>query len=148
MQFYKARFDLAADDLATANHLATTDAYVTDNDAYVVIWLYLARMRIGTSAQDDFAQQAKALPADKWPMPVINFYLGNLKAAELTAAAANADPKTQSNQQCEASFYLGEWFLLHKDVEQAKKLLLNAQASCPKDFFEYQGSVAELKRLQ
>jgi|SRR5208282_3676153 len=142
-QFYQARFDMAADDIAAANQLAP-------NNADIVVWLYLTRTRSGKSAQDDLAQKAKALPADKWPAQVINLYLGNLKPEALAAATASPDPKTQAKQQCEASLFLGEWYLINHDTEQAKKLLRKAQADCPKDldFLEYKAADNELKRLQ
>ncbi len=142
-QFYKAQFAMAADDFAAANQLVP-------NNTDTVVLLYLTRTRSGQNAQDDLAQKAKALPVDKWPAQVINLYLGNLNPEALASAAASPDPKTQAKQQCEASFYLGEWFLINHDTDRAKIQLRNAQADCPKDldFLEYKAADNELKRLQ
>jgi len=140
-KFYQSRFDLAAADFTSANRLAP-------NDAYTVIWLYLARTHSGTNARDDLAHNAKLLPADKWPMPVISLYLGTLKPGDLAVAAANPDPKTQKNQQCDVRLFLGEWYLLQNNVGLAKKLLRDAQADCPKNLGEDQLAAIELKHLQ
>jgi hypothetical protein len=49
--------------------------------------------------------------------------------------------------RCEAQFYIGEWYLLRGEKEPATKALRAAADTCPRDFIEYSGAVAELKRL-
>ena len=50
-------------------------------------------------------------------------------------------------ERCEAQFYLGQWHLLRDDRANSIKALRNAVKSCPKNFVEYTGALAELKRL-
>jgi rhomboid protease GluP len=76
-----------------------------------------------------------------WPYAVIDFYLGQRSLDEMRAAAANP------NDKCESAFYAGEWQLLRNNQAEAKALLQVAVDTCPKTFVEYEGAVAELKRI-
>jgi rhomboid protease GluP len=77
-----------------------------------------------------------------WPFPVIEFYLGNRSAAEMMSAASTP------SEQCEAQFYLGERHLLRGNRAAATTHLRVAASTCPKNFYEYHGATAELKRIQ
>jgi lipoprotein NlpI len=59
----------------------------------------------------------------------------------MAAAAAGAE------ERCEAQFYLGEWRLARGDRAKAKEALEAAKATCPASFYEYDGAVAELGRI-
>jgi rhomboid protease GluP len=50
--------------------------------------------------------------------------------------------------KCEAEFYIGEWHLLRGNNADARSALQAAADTCPKGFVEYDGAVAELKRLR
>jgi len=50
-------------------------------------------------------------------------------------------------ERCEAQYYLGQWLLLRDDRANSIEALRNAVKTCPKDFVEYAGALAELKRL-
>ena len=92
-------------------------------------------------------QDAKAFPADNWPSPVIDFLSGRSTNDRLMSASASAEPGIQKARRCGASFYLGEWHLIQKNSKQAKLLFREDQKLCPKTFAEYDGAVAELRRL-
>jgi rhomboid protease GluP len=55
---------------------------------------------------------------------------------------------TKPNEVCDAQFYLGEWKLLHGDRTAAIAALRIAANTCPDAFYEYDGAVAELRRLK
>jgi tetratricopeptide (TPR) repeat protein len=84
---------------------------------------------------------AAHLNREAWPFPVIEFYLGNRSEAEMMSAASTPD------EQCEAQFYLGEWHLLRGKRAAATASLRIAVNTCPKNFYEYDGALAELTRL-
>ena len=114
-------------------------------DPYTVIMIYFARLRLGdTSAAQKLTKGASRV-TDKaaWPWPVIEVLEGKRAAAEVlaTAKAASAD------QECAASFYLGEWYAVSKDKDQAEPLLRKAVADCPHDFVERQSANFALPRL-
>lgn len=117
---------------------------------YASIWLYLAQARQGKGEGDlaALAASAKREPANKWPEPVMRYYLGGVSDAELLAAAVSpADSKQKTDQECEAVFYIGERAMLRGDAAQARPRFERARTICPKDFNEYTAAVGELKRL-
>jgi tetratricopeptide (TPR) repeat protein len=115
---------------------------VDGTDAYPILWLYLARARIGKQdAKSDLEHSAAGLNPSQWPYPVIDLFLEQRTPEALVAAAEKPE------EQCEAQYYLGQWHLVRGESANAMKALRNAVASCPKTFIEYAGAVAELKRL-
>ena len=111
------------------------------DDAYPMLWRFLARGRHGESGAVELAANAERLKTKDWPYPVIEFYLGKRSSAEMLAATGKRD------ERCEAQFYLGEWHLLRSDPTAAAAALRNAAATCPKNFSEYDGAIFELKQL-
>jgi lipoprotein NlpI len=132
--FYEADFPAAATDMKRWNELK--------EGAYPMLWRYLARARGGNvGGAEELAANAARLKAKEWPYPVIEFYLGKRSAAEMSAVAAKPE------ERCEAQFYLGEWYLLRGNGAGAAGALRTAADTCPKAFYEYEGAIAELKRL-
>jgi lipoprotein NlpI len=81
------------------------------------------------------------LKSKEWPYAVIELYLGN-RSPEATLSVA-----TKDDERCEAEFYIGEWHLLRDNRTEATIALKVAADTCPKNFIEHIGAVAELKRL-
>jgi tetratricopeptide (TPR) repeat protein len=131
--FYNGDFERAAADLLRANELK--------EDAYALLWRYLARGRMGQDGTAELSANATRLKTKDWPYAVIEFYLGLLSLVEMQAAAGNP------NDKCESAFYAGEWKLLHRDEADAKASLQLAADTCPKALVEYDGAISELKRL-
>jgi tetratricopeptide (TPR) repeat protein len=131
--FYMGDFAAAAADLLHANDLA--------DNAYAMLWRYLARGHLKQDGAPELGVNAARLKNKDWPYAVIDFYLGRRSLAEMRAAAGKPDEK------CGAEFYIGEWHLLRGSKANARAALLAAADTCPKTFIEYIGAVAELKRL-
>ena len=142
LSFYSAQFDAAQADLAQA-------ASLLRSDPYVAIWLYLAQARAGPaeSAARQLSDNATGADPAAWPAPVIGLYLGRGDAGSVFKAAQQGEARAQSDQQCEAAFYVGEWHLLHAEKAQALRLFEDAQRNCRKSFSESGGARAELDRL-
>jgi len=109
--------------------------------AYPMLWRFLSRGRAGEPGETELASGAVQITPDKWPYPVIEFYLGKRSAPQMLAAATNPD------ENCEAQFYLGEWHLLRGNRAAAVTALRLAVNTCPKTFYEYDQAVVELKRM-
>jgi lipoprotein NlpI len=111
--------------------------------AYQILWLYLARARIGgQDIKRNLQENAAGLNPAEWPFPVIELFLGRRTPADMVAAAIKPD------ELCEAQFYLGQWYLLRDERVASIEALRKAVETCPRDFNEYAGAVAELKRLE
>jgi hypothetical protein len=83
---------------------------------------------------------AAGLKPAVWPYPVIELFLDRRTPADMLAAATKPE-------ECEAQYYLGEWHLLRDERAASIEALRKSVETCPKQFIEFAGAVAELKRL-
>ena len=116
------------------------------NDVYVALWLDIANKRSKSASR--LAKATTQSDLSKWPGPIIRFYLGKMKPADLLAAAESPDLATKKAQICEANFYSGELALQQRNKDHAIELFRLAAADCPKSFLEYGSANAELKALR
>ncbi len=120
-----------------------------DHNNYTALWLYLARKRDEMiNAEETLDAETRTSRGGAWPAPVIVLYLGRTDPGSVVAASTDPDARKQSEQRCEANFYLAQWHLLRGERERALPLLKEAQSGCPRDFLEHEGATAELRRLQ
>ena len=134
LYFYMGDFAATAADLLRANDLA--------DNAYAMLWRYLARGRLKQDGAPELGVNAARLKNKDWPYAVIDIYLGRRSLAEMRAAAEKPGDK------CEAEFFIGEWHLLRGNNADGRAALQVAADTCPKTFDEYAGAVAELKRAR
>jgi hypothetical protein len=120
---------------------------------------FLALHRSGQvkEAQAFLAGVAAGLTDLKWAGPVVQFYAGKLSEEDVLKAAANADPKTDKEQRCEAYYYLAMAYLLKLGPVQgdgpaaaakAKDYLEQCVATGVTNFVEYRAAKAELERMK
>jgi lipoprotein NlpI/RsiW-degrading membrane proteinase PrsW (M82 family) len=133
LRFYQQNVAGAVDDLARASAVSSFP--------YAAMWLFLARARMGIDGRQDFVAHTRRWPHETWPSPVIQHLLGNISATEARADAANDD------QRCEADFYNGELLLGRGERAPALAAFHLAVSECPAGFVEYEGALAELRRL-
>jgi lipoprotein NlpI len=139
-RFYSGDFQRAVLDLE--------QAMKSEPNEYTALWLYLARKRRGADDAEEILDRDTRATRGGWPSPLIVLFLGRTDANSVLAASTDADPKRQRDQRCEAQFYIAHWHLLRNERERALALLKEAQDGCPKEFLEYEGALAELRRLQ
>jgi len=139
--FYLGNFAQAAADLQRGLSLDSTNAYV-------VIWLHMARQRLKQDDSADFVSHLAATDTTRWPAPVARYFLGTLSADSLRTLAVESNSDVQKDQRCAAAFYIGEATLLRGQRNEAAPLFQETRASCPKDWTEYMAASAELQRLR
>lgn len=135
------KFAGAADDFAQV-------VTIEPQNGYVVLWLELSRARAGTLDPKVGAHDIDQLESRDWPAPLIKLFVGEAKQEDMAAAALRGDSKAVPNQQCEANFYVAEWWLAHQDAASAKPLLEAAAQNCPKNFVEYNEARFELSQFK
>ena len=133
LRYLRGEFPAAIADLLQANG--------REASAYDALWLYLARSRGGQDGRNELIFWASRLPRDAWPFPLIELFVGARSGPSALGAAANSD------QLCEADFYIGEWLLLHGQDQPAIAGLRRAAGTCPRSFIEKNAADAELDRL-
>ena len=139
--FYSANYARAVEEFEKAYKLEPND--------YSALWLYLARKRGSVAGAEDMLDQStRAGQRGGWPSAVIALYLGRTDLQSVMNAATDSDPARQRDQRCEANFYVAHWYLFKNQTEPALPLLQDAERNCLKHFLEYEGTLAELRRLQ
>lgn len=131
--FYQGDFSPAQQDFAQIS------AY-----PYPALWLYLAQARAGQEARSALANDTAKVDLKVWPGPVISYFLGNVSADEVLAAAKDPNPQKDREQHCEAYFYLAEQALAAGKQADANRLFRSTLDTRITTFVEYNGAKAEL----
>ena len=139
--FNTGRFAIAAGDFEHS-------LYINAAQVYGVLWLHLARARSNRDDTEELAGNAAKVDLKTWPGPVLAYYLKRIDANDVMAAARTGDAKTQREQGCEASLYVGEDAVLRQNTDEATRLLRQARETCPPNSVEYTTAEVELKRLE
>jgi lipoprotein NlpI len=135
------QFAGAADDFA---HVVELEP----ENGFAVLWLELSRARGGALDPKVGEHDLHELDSNDWPAPLIKLFLGDAKPENISTAALHGDADKVINQQCEADFYIAEWWLARNDTASAKPLLESAYQKCPKNFIEYAEARFELGTLK
>ncbi len=139
--FYQSEFARAAIDLETA--------FNARPNVYTALWLYLARKRGGASDADDLLERETRRIRAGWPSAVIALYMGRTDVNSVVAGTATAETTARRREmRCEADFYIAQAHLNKGERAPAQTLLQGVQRDCPKNLLEYEGTVAELRRLK
>lgn len=110
---------------------------------YVPIWRYI----VSASDSDGKTALLSAIEnaQDKsWPYPVAEMLSGKITPQDLIKSAESGDTGIQEDQYCEAYFYIGQKYLLEKDVEKAKAFFRKCVDLGVIPYMEYNYSLHEL----
>lgn len=141
VQWAKGNFAAAADDYEAAIKL-------DPKFEYGALWLAMMRARAGDAQNQRAIGELTSMEPRDWPAPVFDLYLGKSKPDDVMAAAAKGTADDVTNHQCEANFYVAEYWLARGQIDTAKPLLEKAKANCPKTFYEFEFAEDELKYLR
>jgi lipoprotein NlpI len=109
-------------------------------NAYFVLWTAVTALRTGGLEPARFNALA-ASSGGGWPRPLIELFAGRASPQDAWRAAINSD------QKCEANFYIGQWQLARGDRFSARALFQTAAAQCPRDYIAFDAAQRELRRL-
>jgi tetratricopeptide (TPR) repeat protein len=131
--YYIGQYSLAGDDLRRSADLRT--------HSYSVIYLYLARARMGQLSTVELEGDAARLTAKGWPLPVIEMLAGKRTTEAVLQAARGA------SEQCDAHYFGAQYHLLRDNAGEHAAGLRSAAQVCPSSDYEFMGVRAELSRL-
>ncbi len=120
-------------------------ARLDPKSAYPDLWREIVGKRNGQPGQ--LAEAATQRDMTKWPAPIVNRFLGTLTPEQVLNAVDDSDQRKRKGQMCEANFYTAEFILQRGSREDARRLLEQAAADCPKTFVESQAASFELRAL-
>lgn len=110
-------------------------------DRYSMLWRFFIQARLQQDGRPELSVYNFMTESQEWPNPVLEFYLGKRTLEQLRAVADTKD------KICEVDFYSAQLLVAQAQPMTAKPLLEAAVTGCPKNFIEYDGAIAELKRL-
>jgi lipoprotein NlpI len=136
---------------ALADYRGFCELSVSGQD-YPRLFIWLIRSRLGekdavNKELSDYLGKRPSAASGDWVSKVAGHLLGNIAEADLFAAAASPDAKTDSGQRCEAWFYAGMKKLFDGDKKTAANYFQKCLATDQKDFNEFQLAQSELKAL-
>ncbi len=138
--FYASDFTRAAADLDAA--------LAAKPNIYVALWLFLARRRGGDDSAGDLLERETRRLRGGWPTPLIALFMGRTDVASINIAANASDPAQRRDILCEADFYVAQAHLIKGERKPAQALLQRVLGNCPRNLLEYEGALAETRRLR
>ena len=88
-------------------------------DAGYLIWLYIAQARSGDDGLSTLAENAARLDFEEWIEQVISMYLGKIDPETVANAARKITKREELMEKCRMLFYVGQYYLIHGDVDKA-----------------------------
>ena len=131
--FYIGQYANAADDLRRSADLRS--------HSYSVIYLYLARARLGQMSTSELETDAAKLKSKGWPFPVIEMLAGKRTTAAVLQAARG------TSEICDAHYFAAQFHHLRDIPGEYAAGLGRAAEVCPNSDYEFMGVRAELSRL-
>jgi lipoprotein NlpI len=137
---YAGHKPAAADDFATVVRLQPSSAYA-------VIWLHIARARMGQDDRQELNANARQIDRMRWPGPLVDLYLGSRELNDLLASvdAIRGSPD-QRKQACDARFYGAEFLFEKGNGVAARRLWQQAASDCPQGTGEQNAAQIEVNR--
>ena len=136
----------AGDYRAAADTLADFMNYQQE-EPFGLLWLHLAKRRLGEDDAAALETQAQRLDPRRWPTLIVRYYQGKVPAEALQTATADPDPKEAAARKCDVDYFTGEALLLDGKTDAARQHIEHAIATCPKDEISLVGARAELGRM-
>jgi lipoprotein NlpI len=119
--------------------------------AALYVWFYRARLGARSDATTElraFLARRAGEHADRWPMPIARFLMGQLGEAGLIQSADGAGALTAKARECEAYFFEGAVRLLNQDKAGATSAFNRSVETHESANSEYASALAELRRLK
>jgi tetratricopeptide (TPR) repeat protein len=115
-------------------------------DARAVVWLHLARERLGTDDQAELQANSAKLDRAAWPAPAVGFIAGKMTDDDLIAAAAKGDSAAKPARTCDALIVLAQDDLSKGRKTEGVLRLQRAEQICAPDTSESHLARADLVR--
>jgi lipoprotein NlpI len=151
LHFILGHYAESASDLERALQFYESESKLSDRfnetAAYAVVWLHVAKMRLGQNDSVEFASRSARIDSVAWPRPVVSFFTGKMTADQLVANTANAEERLRNDQRCGAEFFAGQVAMAKKQTAEARKRFEATKTFCSKRYVEHMVAEAELGRL-
>lgn len=121
------------------------------NDAYRVIWLYLAQSQLSAdTAMKQLRQNLQLLEQSEWSTNLVRFLAGEITEKALLDSVLQelSSPQILAERLCEVYFYLAKWHESRQRPEQALSYYKQVLATNVFEFVEHRYARLEMARLR
>ena len=136
----------AGDYRGAADTLADFVTYQQD-EPYGLLWLHLARRRLGIDDSAQLKEQVQRIDPGRWPALIVRYFAGTVSREVVENAKPDPDPKLAGTRQCAVEYFVGEAELVAGHADDGRRLLENAVAHCQSGDLLGVGARASLGRL-
>ena len=140
--YYQGKFDEAIQDFSEGASFAKPEDFL-----YGTLWHYLATMRAGRDGKKGLQELVGDRDLKPWPGIVARLFMGQATPEEVLAAVKGDAKQSLRMQQCEAQFYVGQYYLLNGERERAREAFGKTVDTGVKMYIEYMYAQVELERL-
>jgi lipoprotein NlpI len=110
-----------------------------------LIWLFLATAKAGGDAKAEVQPHLSAM-GDGWPAPAVKLLMGTMDVDAVLEAARNDDEVNAVKNLCEAYFFIGQYYLLNGQLDNADRAFHQAIATDVRQYIEFVYAKWELQR--
>lgn len=144
----RGRARLYANDIPQAIEDLRVAARLRPTSPDAAIWMHIARVHRGDPDREELENNAARVDRDRWPAPVLEFYLGRLDAERVRETAGRGGDADVVRRQCEADFYVGEFFIHAGREAEGRAMLRSVVDRCPAMDLVLAAAKAELGERQ
>jgi|CZKC01.1.fsa_nt_gi tetratricopeptide (TPR) repeat protein len=113
-----------------------------------MLWLHWSNLHLGKDDHDELAKNATRVDPKRWPGPALRFALGQIPTEEMLAAAKDPSDMVTKEQEADAYFEAGEYYLSIHDAGNAQKMFLEVLSRNQHYSVAEFGAKAELNTLK
>lgn len=95
-------------------------------DRTTLIWLHLCRARLGEDARSETMRHVRRHDPQKWPAPAFKLLLGEASVDDMLAAAKEPSSIKTREQEAQAHFIAGHYYLSIKRPGEARRMFQEA----------------------
>ncbi len=114
---------------------------------YTAAWLHVARARAGQNDADELGRYAAKMDLKSWPGTLIAYFLGQVKADQISPPSSHGGGMIGRSRECNLSFFTGEDALAKGNAAEGTRLLNHVREVCNIHTVYYLAAGAELKRI-
>jgi lipoprotein NlpI len=138
--FFNASYDAALTDFQGI-------AEISPDNIYSQLWLFVTSGHRGTNPFDAITHDIDPDLLEQWPGVLLQFYLGKKSEAQVLEHFVNDPIQSRLEKSCEASYYIGEYYLINGQVDRALEYFKKAIATGLSEFLAFRNSKSHIKIL-
>jgi len=138
--FFNADYEAALSDFRAI-------AKIKPDDIYSQLWLFITSGHGGASPFDTVTHDFSPDRLQQWPGVLLQFYLGNKSESQVVENYADDPIQSRLEKTCEASYYIGEYYLINGQVDRALAYFRKAVATGLSEFLAFRNSKSHIDKL-